>query len=60
MIELGYEYPAGAANDPNAPYNEQVCDGCGSTCDPADLDEERICNECINNADTDNYCERET
>lgn len=51
MSGFGYEYPAGAANDPNAPWNEQVCDvcdGCGYTCEPEDLNEEGICNECIN------------
>ena len=60
MSGLGYEYPAGAANDPNAPWNEQACDGCGYTCEPEDLNEEGICQECINNQDVKAYCEEET
>jgi len=45
MIKLGYDYPSGAAEDPNAPWNEQVCDVCGYTVDS--LDEESMCKECI-------------
>ncbi len=48
MSGFGYEYPAGAAEDPNAPWNEQVCDSCGFTFKPEDLNEEEICNDCIN------------
>lgn len=28
MIGLGYEYPAGADDDPSAPYNQKECDNC--------------------------------
>ena len=44
MSGLGYEYPAGAAEDPNAPWNEEVCNECGYVTDS--LNEEGICQEC--------------
>ena len=49
MTRLGYEYPAGAAEDPNAPWNELVCDVCGYVADS--LNEEGICQECGEQAD---------
>jgi len=45
MSGLGYEYPAGASEDPNAPWNELVCDVCGYTVDS--LNEKSMCKECI-------------
>lgn len=48
MSGFGYEYPAGAEEDPNAPWNDQVCDSCGFTFKPEDLNEEEICNDCVN------------
>tara|TARA_R100001244_G_scaffold5519_1_gene6800 strand:- start:208 stop:357 length:150 start_codon:yes stop_codon:yes gene_type:complete len=44
MTGLGYEYPAGAAEDPNAPWNEEICNECGYVADS--LNEEGICQEC--------------
>lgn len=37
---LGWDYPAGAENDPNAPWNQpdiEACDDCGDEHDPDDL-----------------------
>jgi hypothetical protein len=58
MSGLGYEYPAGAAEDPNAPYNEQICEVCEYVAES--LNEEGICQECIDNQDVKAYCEEET
>jgi|TARA_R110002020_G_scaffold189634_2_gene388920 hypothetical protein len=44
MSGFGYEYPAGAANDPNAPWNQQVCDRCGYEVDSPN--EDGICEDC--------------
>ena len=41
---FGYEYPAGAEEDPYAPWNEEVCDKCGHTADS--LNEEGVCQQC--------------
>lgn len=42
MGMFGWSYPPGAANDPNAPYNQQEgpCEVCGKGCDDC------ICPEC--------------
>lgn len=43
---FGYEYPAGAAEDSNAPWNEDLCDACGYTYDLDQLDDDGICMAC--------------
>tara|TARA_R110002051_G_scaffold179310_1_gene249078 strand:- start:392 stop:547 length:156 start_codon:yes stop_codon:yes gene_type:complete len=43
---FGWEYPAGAAGDSNAPWNETVCDSCGHTYPPEQLSEEGVCADC--------------
>ena len=57
-INFGYEYPAGADDDANAPWNFIICEGCES--DVNWLDEDGICETCLDNADVDEYCEVET
>tara|TARA_R110002051_G_scaffold21001_3_gene56375 strand:+ start:285 stop:464 length:180 start_codon:yes stop_codon:yes gene_type:complete len=58
MAGLGYEYPAGAAEDPNAPYNEKICEVCECVIGPYEsLNDEGMCQECIDNQDE---LERET
>lgn len=44
--EFGYEYPAGASQDPYAPWNDEVCDTCGYTYDLDELNDEGICASC--------------
>lgn len=42
MANFGWSYPPGAANDPNAPYNQEdgACDICGNPVDSC------LCPEC--------------
>jgi hypothetical protein len=59
---LGWDYPAGAENDPNAPWNEEEvpCEQCGHTgceclvcmaCDmPAETLINGICPDCVDDA----------
>jgi hypothetical protein len=44
---FGWSYPAGAANDPNAPWNqvEGPCDVCGKPCDYCICPECGVCGE---------------
>tara|TARA_S200000501_G_C20492251_1_gene598728 strand:- start:162 stop:398 length:237 start_codon:yes stop_codon:yes gene_type:complete len=52
-FNFGWEYPAGAANDPNAPWNQiiETCETCGDDYDISDFNEDGVCSECVNNAD---------
>lgn len=49
MGRFGYEYPAGAEYDSNAPWNQEDCDRCGFSFHPDDLDEEGKCEDCADN-----------
>lgn len=39
MAGLGWLYPAGAADDPYAPYNVVLCSICGDEFHPPEMDE---------------------
>lgn len=45
MGKFGWSYPAGAANDPNAPWNQEEgpCEVCGKSLDDCDCP---ACPEC--------------
>jgi len=42
MIGFGYDYPAGAEDDPAAPYNEKECANCDELVDG----DQRYCAAC--------------
>lgn len=42
---FGWDYPAGAANDPNAPYNQDV-ERCLKCEEEASCNDDGLCEEC--------------
>jgi hypothetical protein len=58
MADFGWSYPPGAADDPNAPYNQpdEQCDVCGKYVEAANNEEACECEWCPECNETLDMC----
>lgn len=50
---FGWDYPAGAANDPNAPYNQDA-DYCSKCEEEASINDDGLCEVCAEKKEKEN------